>query len=200
MQRAGRAGRSKESRAISYTLCKSNPHDTEVFNEPSWPFVTAIPAPKISLDSKRLVQRHVNSLLLSIFLRDVIGSTNKEKTSLNLEWFFLPSEGGQSVCDKFIAWASGNANTLEKTLKDVLKGTVLSTVPAWNVIDDTNQAIEKLSERWITHYRQLKTAEQDATPESAYEFKVRVELTRHTNEYLLKELAAKAFLVGNSLS
>ncbi|GFD95745.1 DEAD/DEAH box helicase [Alteromonas sp. KUL156] len=196
LQRAGRAGRSKESRAISYTLCKSNPHDTEVFNEPSWPFVTAIPAPKISLDSKRLVQRHVNSLLLSIFLRDVIGSTNKEKTSLNLEWFFLPSEGGQSVCDKFIAWASGNANTLEKTLKDVLKGTVLSTVPACNVIDDTNQAIEKLSKRWITHYRQLKTAEQDATPESAYEFKVRVELTRHTNEYLLKELAAKAFLPG----
>ncbi len=31
LQRAGRAGRSQESRAISYTLCKGNPHDQQVF-------------------------------------------------------------------------------------------------------------------------------------------------------------------------
>ncbi|MGC6746305.1 helicase-related protein [Escherichia coli] len=35
LQRAGRAGRSKESRAISYTLCKGNPHDQQVFCQPA---------------------------------------------------------------------------------------------------------------------------------------------------------------------
>ncbi|MBW6098640.1 hypothetical protein HT118_24895 [Escherichia coli] len=35
LQRAGRAGRSKESRAISYTLCKGNPHDQQGFCQPA---------------------------------------------------------------------------------------------------------------------------------------------------------------------
>ena len=54
LQRAGRAGRSKESRALAYTLCKNNPHDQQVFANPSWPFETMIPAPAVALNSSRL--------------------------------------------------------------------------------------------------------------------------------------------------
>jgi hypothetical protein len=57
LQRAGRAGRSKESRALAYTLCKSNPHDQAVFAKPMWPFEASIPAPFVTLSSARLVQR-----------------------------------------------------------------------------------------------------------------------------------------------
>jgi Lhr-like helicase len=32
LQRTGRAGRGSQSRAISYTICKNNPHDQQVFN------------------------------------------------------------------------------------------------------------------------------------------------------------------------
>src|SRR5690554_983850 len=53
LQRAGRAGRSKESRALSYTLCQNNPHDQQVFANPSWPFETKIPAPAVALNSGR---------------------------------------------------------------------------------------------------------------------------------------------------
>ncbi|MBR8842152.1 DEAD/DEAH box helicase [Pseudoalteromonas sp. JC3] len=196
LQRAGRAGRSKESRAISYTLCKNNPHDNEVFSEPSWPFITAIPAPQISLDSKRLVQRHVNSLLLSIFLREVVGTTKQEKTNLNLEWFYGEQATGASTCQKFMAWVVSNNHKLEVTLKKVLKGTGLAKIPACNIIDKTKCEIEKLSNQWLKQYKELKIAESNATSDSAYEYKVKIELTRHTNEYLLKELAAKAFLPG----
>lgn len=69
LQRAGRAGRSKESRALSYTICKSNPHDQQVFHNPKWAFETSIPAPYVALNSKRLIQRHVNSMYLSFFLK-----------------------------------------------------------------------------------------------------------------------------------
>src|SRR5690606_15214397 len=82
LQRAGRAGRSKESRALSYTLCKNNPHDQLVFEAPLWPFNTQIPAPAVALNSQRLVQRHVNSLLLSYFLRNEVGATQTERTNL----------------------------------------------------------------------------------------------------------------------
>lgn len=196
LQRAGRAGRSKESRAISYTLCKNNPHDNEVFSDPSWPFITSIPAPKISLESKRLVQRHVNSLLLSIFLREVIGLTKKEKTNLNLEWFFGEQVVEHSTCKKFMAWVVSSNHKLEDILRKVLKGTGLAKIPTCNVIDKTRCEIEKLSDQWIKQYKELKVAESNATPDSAYEYKVKIEITRHTNEYLLKELAAKAFLPG----
>ena len=196
LQRAGRAGRSKESRAISYTLCKNNPHDNEVFSDPSWPFITSIPAPQISLDSQRLVQRHVNSLLLSIFLREVVGSTKQEKTNLNLEWFFGEQVDGDSTCRKFMAWVVAHNHKLEGILKKVLKGTGLAKIPTCNIIDKTKFEIEKLSSHWLKQYKELRVAESNAASDSAYEYKVKIELTRHTNEYLLKELAAKAFLPG----
>ncbi|MBF4217735.1 hypothetical protein, partial [Vibrio anguillarum] len=77
LQRAGRAGRSKESRAISYTLCKSNPHDMLVFNNPKWPFTTVISAPHVAFSSEKLVQRHVNSFLMGRFLIEEVGLTSK---------------------------------------------------------------------------------------------------------------------------
>jgi ATP-dependent helicase YprA (DUF1998 family) len=38
LQRAGRAGRRQETRALAFTLCKDNPHERTVFNSPLWPF------------------------------------------------------------------------------------------------------------------------------------------------------------------
>ncbi len=97
LQRAGRAGRSQESRAISYTLCKGNPHDQQVFSNPLWPFETMIPAPMVAMNSARLVQRHVNALLLSDFLCHVIGETDKEKPVLIASGFSVKTTGNQNV-------------------------------------------------------------------------------------------------------
>ena len=70
LQRAGRAGRSQEARAISFTLCKDNPHDQAVFNNPKWAFTTPIPAPYVEFSSPKVVQRHLNAFLLgNIFFR-----------------------------------------------------------------------------------------------------------------------------------
>lgn len=85
LQRAGRAGRRSESRAIAYTLCKANPHDQRAFEEPKWPFITAIPAPSITLSSDRIVLRHVNSQMLAIFLRNEI-SDDGDRLKLTVKW------------------------------------------------------------------------------------------------------------------
>src|SRR5690606_35607371 len=69
LQRAGRAGRRSESRAIAYTLCKADPHNQRAFAQPKWAFETVIPAPTVTLSSDRIVLRHVNSLLLAHFLK-----------------------------------------------------------------------------------------------------------------------------------
>ena len=67
LQRTGRAGRGSQSRAISYTICKNNPHDQQVFKQPLWAYNTAIQAPHVSFNSQRLIQRHINAQLLAIF-------------------------------------------------------------------------------------------------------------------------------------
>ncbi len=196
LQRAGRAGRSNESRAIAYTLCKSNPHDSEVFNDPTWPFVTKIPAPQISLDSSRLVSRHVNSLLLSIYLREVVGSTVKEKTALNLQWFYEAEDGEQSTCDKFKAWLGSSSVLLEDTVKSLIRGTALAGDDVLSVINRSKIAIKVLQGKWLSQLEYLIKSYTNAEKDSPYEYRVSLELSRHRKEYLLKELAAKAFLPG----
>jgi DEAD/DEAH box helicase domain-containing protein len=194
LQRSGRAGRSKESRAISYTLCKNNPHDTQVFNNPAWPFVTKIPAPQISLNSERLVQRHVNSFLLSVYLKEVIGTTQKEKTSLNLQWFF--EDDSQSTCERFKGWLGQQSPEQKQNVMSLVRGTALDAMQVESIIENTNNAISKLENDWLYTFKRLIAQLEKAETDSPFEFRIRQELARHRKEYLLKELAAKTFLPG----
>jgi DEAD/DEAH box helicase domain-containing protein len=194
LQRSGRAGRSKESRAISYTLCKGNPHDQQVFANPKWPFETLIPAPYVAFNSTRLVQRHVNSMLLSIFLTEIIGDTKKEKTSLNLEWFYLSED--LSICTQFINWASTQASQWDNDLRSLVRGTALEATSANNLRDEAIEVIKYLQGIWIKDFNYLQTEKGKSLPDSPYEYRLKTELSRLCKEYLLKELASKSFLPG----
>ncbi|MGF6396140.1 DEAD/DEAH box helicase [Pseudomonas plecoglossicida] len=195
LQRAGRAGRSKESRALAYTLCKNNPHDQQVFANPGWPFETKIPAPVVALNSERLVQRHVNSLLLADFLCNFVGPTQTEKTSLNTQWFY-DNEHGDSQCDRFIEQLGKVVTDLDDALKDLVRGTALAGVDAVQLRRRAVDAIKPLQSRWLNSYRFLLSEERQAKTNSPYLKRLQVEKTRHCNEYLLRDLAARTFLPG----
>ncbi|WP_298444456.1 DEAD/DEAH box helicase [uncultured Ferrimonas sp.] len=194
LQRAGRAGRSKESRAISYTLCKSNPHDQRVFDNPKWPFVTQIPAPYVAFNSERLVQRHVNSLLLSLFLNRQIGTTSKEKTKLNLEWFYLPES--DSVCERLLAWLDSDAHHFDKELLTLVNGTVLQHHTSFNLCANAAVKVRRLRDCWLNEFNYLNTQLTSAINGSPFEYRVNKELYRLKNEFVLRELASKSFLPG----
>ncbi|NJK31680.1 MAG: hypothetical protein HC927_04265 [Deltaproteobacteria bacterium] len=70
LQRAGRAGRRGETAALSLTMCGSVPHGEAVFRSPRWPFTTPIQVPRVSLESARIVQRHINAMCLRRYLLD----------------------------------------------------------------------------------------------------------------------------------
>ncbi len=89
LQRAGRAGRRREGRSLGLTLCKSNPHDQIVFSDTRWAFTTTLAAPKVSLDSPVIVQRHLQALLLSTFFRKQFKGTDQDQLKLNCGSFFL---------------------------------------------------------------------------------------------------------------
>lgn len=195
LQRAGRAGRSKESRALAYTLCKNNPHDQQVFTKPNWPFETKIPAPAVALNSARLVQRHVSSMLLADFLCNVVGPTQTEKTSLNTQWFY-DNEHGPSQCDLFIEHLSLSISGIDEALKLLVKGTALAGVEPFQLRRRTISAIVPLRDRWLESYRRLLSEERLAKANSPYMKRLQIEKSRHCKEYLLRDLAARAFLPG----
>ena len=196
LQRAGRAGRSKESRAIAYTLCRNNPHDQQVFANPSWPFETKIPAPTVALSSVRLVQRHVNALVLSDFLCNVVGPTQKEKTSLNTQWFY-DDTADQSRSDKLLERLElAQVADLDEAINQLVRGTALAGVRADQLRRKAADQLRKLQSRWRSTFSYLVAEEQKAKPASPYQKRLQLEKARHCNEYLLRDLSAKTFLPG----
>ncbi|AJE23874.1 DEAD/DEAH box helicase [Azotobacter chroococcum] len=192
LQRAGRAGRRREARAIAYTLCKADPHNQRAFAEPKWPFVTSIPAPNITLSSARIVQRHVNSLLLSLFLRSST-SNDGDRTKLTLKWFFSPPE--DSPCLAFTGWLAVSQKAFADAVRSLVAGTCLEGQPISAIMTNTRNAIRELEARWISEYAKLNAKLQAATDEP-YKKALTLERRRHENEYLLRDLAARAFLPG----
>tara|TARA_R110002167_G_scaffold366385_1_gene595643 strand:+ start:3579 stop:9878 length:6300 start_codon:yes stop_codon:yes gene_type:complete len=196
LQRAGRAGRSKESRALAYTLCKGNPHDQQVFAEPLWPFETKIPAPAVALNSERLVQRHINAILLSNFLCNEIGETQRDRHVLTTGWLFEKTDD-DSLCDRFMDSLSGTESSeLDADLESAVKGTGLHGRKASQLRLDAKAAIEKLRDRWLEVFNYLETEKSSAKKDSPYAKRLEVEQKRHMGEYLLRDLAARTFLPG----
>ncbi len=115
LQRAGRAGRRNQAKSLAFTVCKNNVHDMYVFRNPLWPFNSKIQAPYVESYSKKIIQRHINSILLGQFLKENENIT-EETTKLNMEWLFL-SEDGQ------------NFKRLKRYLKDLMTKSVLMDKP-----------------------------------------------------------------------
>ena len=192
LQRAGRAGRRNEARAIAYTLCKADPHNQRAFDNPKWPFITAIPAPGITLSSDRIVQRHLNSMMLAIYLRE-FNSTVKDRTRLNLKWFF----GGEqeSVCQRFMDWLQSTPNELEKPVRDLTANTALNGSSLSSIVRDATDLLKNIWERWQQEHGKL-IGKISGDVEPAYKKALQLELKRHEEEYLLRDLASRAFLPG----
>ena len=191
LQRAGRAGRRNEARAIAYTLCKADPHNQRAFANPKWPFVTAIPAPTITLSSTRIVQRHVNSLLLGIFLR-AHSSSDGDRTKLTLHWFF-GSDG--SPCQNMAGWLQACPHEYEPAVRQLVAGTSLAGRTMSHVVESTLSTLKALEQRWLDEHRNLNEKIQGAK-DDAYKRALTLEKQRHEGEYLLRDLASRAFLPG----
>lgn len=88
LQRTGRAGRRNESQATAFTICKNNPHEQMVFSNSKWAFETKISTPYIILNSKYIVQRHINAYLLGLFLNQK-AMINSSAVLLKSGWFFF---------------------------------------------------------------------------------------------------------------
>lgn len=199
LQRAGRAGRRGETRSTSLTVCKGNPHDQAVFRDTRWAFDTALEAPHVSLDSSRIVQRHVNAFLLSHFLSLDTALMQHEKTKLTCGSFFLQDGIDKSASVRFSSWC-GKLPTRRKDLIDAIASlcqkTALEHSEVMCCVKQATNSIEKIAVAWKCEHRGLFEQQiqcgSGATNPAAKAIALR--LKRLCDEYLLRELASKDFL------
>jgi DEAD/DEAH box helicase domain-containing protein len=203
LQRAGRAGRRDVSRASTLTLCQTQPHAEAVFCNPLWPFTTPVHVPRVSLDSHRIVQRHVQAIALGRFL----GAGQRENAlRLSCEWFFRPPNAAdRPLCHEFIAWLQDEAqqdSDLCRGVERVIARSTLEAMPLAHLMETAASAIEEIADRWTAEHEALveqlehvggETAagERNVSPEQRA---VQSQLRRLRDEYLLTELAGSGFL------
>jgi ATP-dependent helicase YprA (DUF1998 family) len=203
LQRAGRAGRRSETRSVALTVCKNNPHDQSVFDHTRWPFDTTLPLPIISLSSSAIVQRHVNSMLLSHFLRSRAGTAGMDLNKLNCEWFFLPHEA--ALVDTFCQWTNNFLETndlrLSQGLRSLIRNTCFdgSTVLA-TLAQTAASDMQRVCNGWYAEYAsidaRLNEFSSATTQKEAACKALAIQRSRLTSEYLLSELASEGFLPG----
>lgn len=202
LQRAGRAGRRQESRSVTMTLCKSNPHDQAVFSNSRWAFDSTLPVPKVSLDSPVIVQRHVQAHLLSWFLQTSLKGSDQEQLKLSCGAFFLSMENTKSLAGRFSSWCRRLrtlcSEKLTKGLEHILQHTVYEHTPHETIFDMAADEMKQLSQSWRSEWENLdkdridiKTESGENTP--AYKA-ISFHIKRLEDEYLLRELANRGFL------
>lgn len=194
MQRVGRAGRSGETRALSMTLCKNSPIDLSVYKNPLWAFETQMKNPRITLESEKIVQRHINSFFFTEYVNQYgVNAQNNIFTGLNTGNFFLPQNGNPSLFDQFVAFvqAFNNQNQLDALLvSSTLANTSAQTlgVKAITIMSDVK---EKWNEDY-TYWQNLH--QQNNGPNTPYLRKINFELGQIQQLNLLTYLAKNGFL------
>jgi hypothetical protein len=78
-QRVGRAGRRGQGFASSLTFARDTPLDREAFLNPVSYLRRHLRSPVVRLDSRRIVQRHANALLLAQWFREASGELKRVK-------------------------------------------------------------------------------------------------------------------------
>jgi hypothetical protein len=199
LQRAGRAGRRNDTRSTALTLCKTNPHDQNVFLDSRWAFDTVLPAPVISLNSSIIVERHVNALVLGQFMMQYLVGQAQEIHKLTSGWFFVATEG-PSPSKNFIAWAQaykdGANPSMENGLRQLTKHTSLEGKASSELLGGSAEGMARVEDSWYKEWNALLEQE-GALGTDQNEPAVRAigfQKKRLSSEYLLRELATDGFL------
>ncbi|QOZ23118.1 DEAD/DEAH box helicase [Bradyrhizobium sp. CCBAU 51753] len=200
-QRVGRAGRRGQAVALAFTFCKDRPLDREAFRDPEGFLLRTLAAPKVTLSSRPIVQRHVNAYLLGAFMREYAGNVLK----LQIGAFFgcpaQPSEPRPLKADRpfqvFIDWLERPATSAihAKSLAMLSRRSILEG--DLRLAEDTRDAIVDLANGFVAEWEGMTALAKDEGLQEAGKSRMAVELKRMCGEFLLGSLADRGFLPGH---
>lgn len=201
LQRAGRAGRRSETRSTAVTLCKSNPHDQNVFLDTRWAFKAKLPPPVVSLNSAVIVQRHVNSMMLARFLVELLTKNPQDMTKLTCGWFFDGEKVGPSK--RFVSWCEaympGDKPDLDLGLQRLVRHTLFEGQDSDRLVRQSGTEMAQIFDKWQIEWNALLNQETGLGVGSTNDPAAKAigfQKRRLADEYLLRELATQGFLPG----
>lgn len=196
-QRVGRAGRRGQAFSTSLTFARDVPLDREAFREPAAYLQKQMRAPMVKLDSVRIVQRHVNAMLLAKWFAVFDGQLIKAKVG---DFYGCPPEKGatknpNAPAQEFVSWLKdpSTRSACDDAVKRLVKGTVLQGRS--DLFDITANGFSDAFRAFLTTWEYLRAQRLDATPEAQVSIDMR--LKRVCGESLLKELANQSLLPGH---
>lgn len=198
LQRAGRAGRRKESKALALTFCSSTPVGLYTWQHPEYPITHVTATPLLKLESRQLIQRHVNALLFADFVASVGGSI---KVTSHLRDFFQTNEG-ESFYHTFLTYLdsiiNGENESLKKAYSELIVGTSLDTVPLQDAAQVTYMDIASLYDKGFASRLASFNESLQQTEEGTAKRNIRKAIEKQKdiflNKALLTYLAEKNFL------
>ena len=199
-QRVGRAGRRRQGFASSLTYTRDTPLDRETFRDPAAYLARQTRAPMVRLDSRRIVQRHVNALLLARWFATAGGEAHKSRAG---EFFGCPEQAsearsGASPASICIAWitAPSTWQDLHAEVGQLVAGTAMAGDST--LIGETARALE-LAEAGIVSDWQILQSQVAEAGKAEGRASLEYQLKRLARENLLKELVVRGFLPGHGL-
>ncbi|WP_036857945.1 DEAD/DEAH box helicase [Erythrobacter cryptus] len=198
-QRVGRAGRRKQGFATSLTYTRDTPLEREAFRDPETYLKRETRAPQVRLDSRRIVQRHVNALLLARWFAGEGGEALKARTG---DFFGCPEGIGADrpehpPVEACLAWL--RAPETELALVGEVSELVRSTVLALDgtLFATAAEALTAARDAVIREWQELQY-QAAAAPEAGRKA-LGYQLQRLARENLMSELAVRAVLPSHSM-
>lgn len=159
LQRAGRAGRRNESKALALTFCAPNPIGSHTWTHPQYPITHLTEMPLLKLESRQLIQRHVNAFIFADFVSEQGGF----KVTSRVREFFTKDEG-ISLFDAFLTHIdkiiSGQRPNLIEPYMRIIRHTAIESLPLEDAATATKRNIAAAKCSFDTHLDSLdKTLE-----------------------------------------
>lgn len=200
-QRVGRAGRRGQAVALAFTFCKDRPLDSEAFRDPRAYLQRGLGAPKVTLSSRPIVQRHVNAFLLGSFMRERAGDALKMQIGAFLGCPIDPKEGrppkAERPVENFIDWLErpATASCFGDSLAMLTQRSILEGDQT--LVEAARAAIIELTRDFVAEWEGLVTLAKDEGLRDAGKSRMALELRRMCGEFLLSSLADRGFLPGH---
>lgn len=195
LQRAGRAGRRKESKSIAFTVCAPNPVGLNAFNTPTWALTHKIAPPFISFNSTQVVERHINAFFLGKFVQT--DAVRGIRVTDKIESFFFDEL--EPIAVKFISWLMGNqvmlfSNQVENLVRNTNFENNNFTYILNKVFSNFNQLLNKSKSKKEGFESKLKQLEEEFGTNSPAFKAVNIQYIQFLKKNALTFLAQEGFL------
>ena len=193
LQRAGRAGRRGETKALAITFCAATPVGNESWNNPDWPMTHETQLPLTKMESRPIVQRHVNALFFAYFVQKSGGMS----VTSSVKDFFETAIYNDllNVLQKLQIRANVNEyNSVNDSYKCLIKDTIIQGQPLEDCIDIAKAEIKRVKGIYDDQVDSIRIVLSGLTPQDSTYKVNNSKLTRIQRTNLLSFLSENAFL------